>query len=398
MPRKRANGEGTRPYLRKDGRWQINFTHADLDGVAKRDSVYGKTASECREKYRAELARIEDERRRFRFHGLTPDQYEYLTVARYLDEWLGWVKANRAHNTWKRCRNDVKVHIAPLLGALDLTYLTPAHIEGWLARERRAGVTASTLSVAFGTLSSALRRAERVGLIERNPCRHVEAPRPAPARSERDIDPDAARRFLASARESRMDALFTVALALGLRVGEATGLTWPDVDFARGLLRVRRQLQREEGRFVLKETKGKRPRVVPLPAPLAARLAAHREATAGWPETRPARWRQWPWAGNDFGLVFTAVNGRPLHREHVEIEFRAVAARAGLAGWVLHDLRHACATLLFHQGVPERLVMEILGHSGIAITMDLYTHVIPAASREALAGMAQLLEEGGSDE
>ncbi len=88
------------------------------------------------------------------------------------------------------------------------------------------------------------------------------------------------------------------------------------------------------------------------------------------------RWRE-------SGYVFTSTIGTPLMGSEVTRRFQALLARAGLPAMRFHDLRHACASLLLAQGIHPRVVMETLGHSTIAVTMNVYSHVVPALQQEA---------------
>lgn len=191
--------------------------------------------------------------------------------------------------------------------------------------------------------------------------------------------PEGARAFLDATRGDRLEALYTVVLAVGLREGEALGLRWEDVDVAQGALKVRKQLQRIDGKLQLKDLKNarsKRTRILPLPLSLMAKLKAHRADQLEERLAAGGRWR-------DSGLVFTSTIGTPLDARNVLRRFQALTERAGLPRQRFHDLRHCCASLLLVQGVPPRVVMEILGHSDIRLTMNTHAHVMPVLQREA---------------
>jgi integrase len=94
------------------------------------------------------------------------------------------------------------------------------------------------------------------------------------------------------------------------------------------------------------------------------------------------------------GLVFTTHWGSPIEPRNATRSFKRVLARAGIREIRFHDLRHSCATLLLVQGVAPRVVMEILGHSQISLTMNTYSHVLPALQREAAARLEALLGDG----
>jgi integrase len=154
---------------------------------------------------------------------------------------------------------------------------------------------------------------------------------------------------------------------------------WEDIDFVRGLLRVSKQVQRIDGKLQLKEIKTartKRSRIVQLPPVLLDQLCAHRARQADERLCAGARWQEWD-------LVFPSTIGTPMDARNVLRRFQALVAKASLPHQRFHDLRHCCASLLLAQGVPPRVVMEILGHSDIRLTMNTYAHVMPVLQQEA---------------
>jgi integrase len=182
-----------------------------------------------------------------------------------------------------------------------------------------------------------------------------------------------------------LSALWTVALAIGLRKGEALGLHWSDVDLDRGKLRVRTTLQRVEGRLQLSEPKtGRSKRTIPLPPVCIEALKRQAERQE---EERQAAGSSW----HESGLVFTTTIGTPIEPRNVNRWFAQLCKRAGVRTIRMHDLRHTCASILLAQGVPLRVVMEILGHSQIAVTADLFTHVLPALNEDAARRMQEAL-------
>jgi integrase len=194
--------------------------------------------------------------------------------------------------------------------------------------------------------------------------------------------------FLIACKGDRLEALFTVALAIGLRQGEALGLRWEDVDWESGVLHVRRSLQRVNRKLVLDELKTKNSRRdLPLIDRLAISLRAHRSRQL---EEKLAAGKDW----QENGLVFTTTIGTPLDARNVVRKYHDTLTRGGIPLRRFHDLRHGCATLLLAQGVPLKTVSDILGHSQISITADIYAHVIPEMRREALGVMDSILASG----
>ncbi len=191
-------------------------------------------------------------------------------------------------------------------------------------------------------------------------------------------------------RGDRLEALYTVALAIGLRPGEALGLRWQDVDLVSGVLRVQVALQRIKGKLELDELKTHRSRrSLALPQFTNMALKAHRAHQEEERQNAGDRWEE-------RDLVFCTRLGRPLLQRNVIRSFRRTLKYAGLTHRRFYDLRHTCASLLLVQGVHPRVVMEILGHSQISLTMNTYSHVVPELQQDAAQRMDSLFADGAA--
>lgn len=208
------------------------------------------------------------------------------------------------------------------------------------------------------------------------------------AQQERQfLTPDDARRLLAIVKGDRLEALYTVALALGLRKGEALGLRWKDINFSAGTLTVQVALHAIEGRLQLEELKTLHSRrQLTLPTIALEALRVHQQRQEAERTALGEYWRETE------GLVFTTARGTPLNTRNVTRSFHHLLDRAGLARMRFYDMRHTCASLLIALGVHPRVVMEILGHSQISLTMNTYGHVMPAAHEDAAGRLNDLFE------
>jgi integrase len=176
-----------------------------------------------------------------------------------------------------------------------------------------------------------------------------------------------------------------VTLALGRRQGETQDLRWPDVDLERGRLLVRYQLQRIDGKLRLVEPKTPRSiRVLMLPGLAISALAAHKARQEKEKAFAGSRWVE-------TGMVFTTTIGTMLDQRNLLREFYRILDTSDVPRVRFHDLRHSAATLLLAQGVHPRVVMDMLGHSSIAVTLDTYSHVIPDLQRESASKMDAIL-------
>ena len=175
-----------------------------------------------------------------------------------------------------------------------------------------------------------------------------------------------------------------------LRGGELLALAWDDVDLDGGILRVRRTVQRLRGGQGLvfgppKSTRSRRS--IPLPESSRAALLSHRERQEMERLTAGDSWQE-------SGLVFTTSLGTVVEPRNLSRIFEHLVERSGVRRIRFHDLRHTCASLLLAQGVSPRVVMDVLGHSQLSITMDLYSHVMPSALRDAADAMDRALNAG----
>ncbi|WP_432486898.1 tyrosine-type recombinase/integrase [Kineococcus sp. SYSU DK018] len=373
---KRANGEGT-IYQRKDGRWEGSCYVLLPSGGRARRSVYGRTRAEVREKLTA-LQRESD-------RGVPVEASGTLTVGAYLETWLRDVAAPKVRPaTYRGYEMYVRRHLVPGLGRKRLSRLSPADVRAFLADRRAAGLSPASVKQVHAILRTALQHAVREDLLPRNVARLVVVPN-APRHEWQPLSIEEARALLDAARGDRLYPLWAVALAVGLRRGEALGLRWCDVDLDAGLLHVRQALQRTTEGLVLVPPKSERSRrTVPLPAVARGALREHRQAMVA-EALRSGR----PMTADT--LVFTTPIGTPMDPRNVSRAFVELLQAAGLRRVRLHDLRHTCATLLLAQGVPARVVMEVLGHSGITLTMNTYGHVLPTMLQEAAQSMDDAL-------
>lgn len=379
---RRGPGEGT-IREREPGQWEGRVTITTADGRQARRSVYGRSRADVRAKL-ATLAKA-------KASGLSIDGGRQ-TVGAFLARWLEDVVRHRVRwSTFRGYEQDVRIHLAPAIGALPLSKLTGQHLAGLYASLLAAGQSPRSVERIHGTIHQAMRQAVRWDLVGRNPADLVSPPRPK--RTEiRALSGDETRALLDAAAGDELEALYVLAVTTGMRQGELLGLTWPAVDVAGGWIEVRAALvRRPGGQWSLDEPKtSKSRRRIRLSAAGVAALRSHR-ARQG--EARLLVGSDW----QDNGLVFADPFGGPLDGRHVTSRlFSGLLARAGLPRIRFHDLRHTFATLQLASGTHPKLVQEVLGHSTIALTLDVYSHVTPTMHDEAAATMDRLLAPAAS--
>jgi integrase len=188
------------------------------------------------------------------------------------------------------------------------------------------------------------------------------------------LSPKQARRFLEVVTGSWLEALDVVALTTGMREGELLGLHWADIDLDAGAFHVVRRLKRRTSR-----------RQVLLVGVAVQALKLHQERQE---EERRRAGSTW----DDRGLVFPNTVGRPINPSNfLRREFYPLLKKASLPRMRFHDLRHSAATLLLGMGVHPKIVSELLGHTQIGITLDLYSHVTATMQRDAVQAFEELL-------
>jgi integrase len=406
MAKRRGQQEGS-IYRMGDGRWRSAISLGWKKNKAGQTVMARKVFTS---RTRGEVQKMLTKALRDRELGL-PIAPERQTVAQFLQHWLAQTAKSRVRpSTYGSYAWIIGKHLVPGLGQFPLAKLSPQQVQEFLndrlqtGRVRRVssesehssdeirlaerppsepGLAPRTVQHIHATLRAALDQALRWDLVPRNVAQLVDAPRVV--RPEvKPFSPEQARKFLESANGDRFDALYAVAM-LGLRQGEILGLQWPDIDLETGDLLIRRALQRVEGKLQTVETKHARSkRTLKLPQCVSAALVRHKALQEEERQLAGDRWKE-------TGFVFTTSIGTPLDGPTVTHRFQAFLRKAELPRMRFHDLRHTCATLLLVQGVHPRIVMEILGHSQIAITMNLYSHVIPAMREEVATRLNQIL-------
>ncbi|MGC1207671.1 MAG: site-specific integrase, partial [Ornithinimicrobium sp.] len=192
--------------------------------------------------------------------------------------------------------------------------------------------------------------------------------------------------LLAAAAGSRYQPVFRLLVNTGLRRGEALALRWTDVDLVNHLLRVRGTLARLDGDLVVTDTKtAKSNRVIHM-TPTTESILRTAKASQSADRLRAGSiWTQ-------TGYVFTTETGQPCDPRNALRALKSAASKAEMPGIGLHTLRHSAASVILSGGVPLKVVSEILGHASIAITGDIYGHVSPDVSRDALDGLSVALD------
>jgi integrase len=380
---RRGHGEGSIYQRASDGKWvgSVNLGYR-LDGKRDRKIIYGKTRKEVAERLKTLLR---DQQR-----GLPLVTNERETLGQFLAHWLSEVaRPNLRATTYATYENHIRNHITPALGRIPLQRLAPQQIQTFLNAKIASNLSPRTVADIHAVLRTALGQAMKWNLVHRNVAALVDKPR-IPQKEVRFLTPDEAKKLLNAIHGDRFEALYVTTLSLGLRRGEVLGLRWQDVDIEKGILRVRQAVQRIQGQKGLQITEVKTRsglRSINLPSVTVSALRAHRVRQIEERLLAGDRWQ-------DTGLVFTTRLGTPIEPRNLKRSFDRVIEKAGLDHTCLHGLRHTAASFLLAQGVPMRMISDVLGHARTSITSDIYSHLYEPMRAEAAAKMDTMLGVG----
>lgn len=367
---------------RSKGSWQIRYYGPlDANGKQKRltETVRG-LKSEAEKVLRDRQAAIEN-------GGYVPRDKE--TTSQFLNHWLDtYATSNVTLRTLAGYRGYVKRYIDPTIGAVPVQALTARHIQGVYSDMLARGLSNTTVVQLHRIIREALSHGVKWGVLVRNVADATSPPKVQ--RQQADMwDLDTVCRFLDEVQGSRFGDLYYLAVLTGLRRSELCGLHWEYVDLAQGTLSVVKTLQRITGHGLIEgqpKTQKSRRSIALDSEAVDLLLAIRNKQLAQQLEAGPI-WR-------DLGCVFAELDGRPVIPDKVTQDFARVIRRLGLPHITFHGLRHAHATLMLTEGVHLKVVSERLGHSNIAITADVYSHVLPGLQEEAARALGQRLRNG----
>jgi integrase len=388
--RQRGNGEGS-IYLQerrlKNGKVAKRWV-GSLFRDGKWQYIYGSSRAEVAQKLTEALKERQD--------GI-PWASGRRTLGAWLDHWLAnVVKPEREPTTYEQYEIAVRVHTKPYLGDIPITKLVPEDVVEWLRKLEAKKVGVRTRQVALTRLRTALalavKRRRSTG-VTYNAAALVERPK-QPKVKRVSPKPEVLERLLGVIHGERLEAMVILALAAGLRRGEALGLQWEDIDRDARTLTVRRRVSRvgkkarkddESGLLVREGAKSDSGQRVVMLSEIAM-------------DALQARWKRQleermaagaEWKGPDYhggkatGFVFTSEVGTELKPRYVDKSFHSVRYRAGLGDKTFYGLRHDFASLLLKSRVQGRIVQEMMGHSDYSITANVYQTPADAQQREA---------------
>jgi integrase len=374
-PKRRGRNEGTVRWREDLGRWEGRVSV----GGAQR-SAYATTKVELQRKMAA-LAGA----------PVRAAKATGLTLEDFASSWLDDVAQTRRPGTTSQYAGILRKWVLPRWGGLVLSKVDRSVVLRILGEAKASGASLRLQQAMHATLGTMLQSAVEYGHIERNPQRDVR--RPGGATQARVKGDDAVRYWTTSEVKAVLsaargldeeaggayprEALLGVLVGTGLRLGEALGLRWSDVDLDAATLTVVRQCSEVDGVVTFAPPKTARARrTIGLGADVVALLGRLRPS-----KPRPEQ------------LVFASRDGAPFRQSNIRQRvMRPVIERAGVPRRSIHEVRHTHATLLLQKGVAPHVVSQRLGHKDIRTTLGIYAHVLPSMDDEAAKVMTDLLQ------
>jgi len=312
-----------------------------------------------------------------------------LTVAEHLNNWLeGYVKTNCSERTLDSIKSIVVHHLIPVLGHIQLNKLQPQVIQAYYGKALEKPLSSRSVHYHHRILKQSLKYAVRQGYLGRNPCELVDPPSPR-KKPMRTLTPDELEVLLQTASGNQFYPVIYTAVSTGLRQAELLGLRWRDIDPDITMsISVNRALYKRRGicKFIEPKTSHSRRRVSMTP-----KLAIYLR------EYRTERQRLFAEIGKGStldDLIFCNVDGKPVDPGSLTHNFGRLVKRAGLCNVRFHDLRHTFASLMLLRGAKPKVISEALGHSSVAFTMDVYSHIIEGMQSDAMALLDEVLPAG----
>lgn len=358
----------------------IRQRYEDFEGrfmyQGKRYLVHGETVTETQKAMTELKYKLE--------HGLYVAK-EKLTLDEWYRTWLEEYKKNRVKlGTYTSYEKYYQSVIKSRLGSRNLNDIRGEHIQKLYNDLVKEGYALSSIKIVSAVLNGCFKQAERNGLIERNPVKLAELPRQTEKKTRQALTREQQALFMEYAKESYLYHFFEVMLRTGMRKGEIQGFKYPDIDRKANVIHVRRTLKYIEHHGYIEDTP--KTRTSTRDIPLTAAVLEHIEAQRNYWGFKVVNMNQY---------IFCNERGEALSRERIQAEIDRIIKRIRAAGHdfpriTSHVFRHTFATRAIEAGMQPQVLKTILGHSSLAMTMDLYSHVLPDTKAEEMEKIANV--------
>ena len=387
---KRAHGEGGKAHRKHDGTWEATLTLPD----GSRKYFVASTQAQAvakRDRAKAVVAR-----------GL-PIPDERLTTGDWLSDWFEKIHVPEIKPSTRRYQRSIlNRHLLPALGRIPLVRLRALDVSHYLDTKQKEGLTPAVVAIHRGMLVKALDAAIVDDKLARNVALAVRSPRQR-RRRQFECSPDQVLKFLSLIRGHPLEVVFLLGMTLGLRIGEATGVLWSDLDLDNRLVYLRHQVapdvQCDGGACICGQRCGRAAVVEDLKTESSNRglelpevlIPALRRQTLRVERTRQLRTnksKEWL----EHGLVTPSARGGPMQPQRPRAWLVTLAGHAGLPdGCRFHDLRHMWVSLLRAAGVSDEDVAKAAGHASPQVTMSMYAHAMTGSARRVADTVNRLI-------
>ena len=384
MGRKRGQGEGS-IRKRSDGKWEARYSHGrNAEGKQIQKSLYGKTRKEVQEKLNTVLHSIDNNA------YIEPSK---ITVGEWLTIWLNdYKKITVKPTTFTNYRLRVENYLKPELGKIVLKDLSSIQIQKMITKLTEKGLSPEFIRGIYNNLHAALKQAIKDGLLIKNVADTATLPKYVKPHTE-ILTSDEQAKFIGVAKNHYLGELFIFDLGTGLRLGEILALSWNSVDFEKNTivisstLNVIKDFDDPEAKwhkaFGTPKTQSSNHKIPLIPSVkkiLENQISYQNNLKRELGEA----------FDNKHNLVFTTKTGNPLDPRNMQKVFHDILAKANIDKRKIHSLRHSFASRGLEQGIELKVMQELLGHSSIKMTADLYTHVLPEKKEEAIMKVKNL--------
>lgn len=362
---KRGQGEGT-ISKRPDGTWWARITVGrDAEGKQKRKAFYGKTRKEVQEKLTEALNDI---------NNCTYIEPNKITVSQWMNRWLEEYKKPYVRlETYVSYEAQIRCHINKDLGTNLLFSLKADTVQKFINNLSQKELSPKRVREIYKVLHNALKDAAGNDIIKKDPCSAIKLPN-IDTEEQRVLTREEQQKFLTQAKKERNGGLFILMLFTGIRIGEALVLTWDDVDFDNKLLNINKtEIQHSinpDGiiinRSSIGQTKTKKgTRKIPL-LPEALNVLS---------EIHDCELRLYKNIDMK-SLIFHSKTGKTISRSTIRDILTRITIKAEIDNIHPHTLRHTFATRATESGIDLKITQELLGHSNINTTANIYTHIL----------------------
>jgi len=369
-----ARGKGEGSITMFNGRYQARVTIGyDKNGKQKRHAKYFRTKKEAKEwLMQARVAMNEGS-------YIEPSRHKFST---WFDTWMKEYKKRSVRaNTYRTYISAAKLWIIPSLGKIKLSEIRHDRVQHFVNGLSDSGLSYSSIIKIYSLLKGSFDQAMINGLISKNPAININLPKKGAKPIVRVLTPEEQQRFIEVAKAEHFGDCFILILGTGLRIGEALALTWSDIDFCKGVLKVSKTVT------AIDTTSGFAPGIGPPKT-----KAGYREIPLLDNLTNLLRIKLQQDNPNQENLLFPGTNNRLCHVINARWWFKQITKKAGIQGAGQHTLRHTFATRGLENGIDLKVMQELLGHSSIKMTADTYTHVLPNKKKDSILKLADTIK------